>query len=104
MVLIGESAGTTISSYSPVSRASGVTLARVTGDLLVRMAPTMTSPPTRIASPFLPLLVTNWARPTVPPAPPMFSTCTPEASPSSAAPPAWRVRSGPSRRRGWPGR
>ena len=79
MLCSGESVGTTISSYSPVRRASGVTLARVTGDLLVRMAPTITSPPTRTASPFLPLLETNWARPMVPPAPPMFSTWTPEA-------------------------
>ena len=43
-VWIGEFAGTTITSYSPVSRAIGVTLSRVTGDLLVRMAPTMIRP------------------------------------------------------------
>ena len=42
MVLIGESAGTTSASYSPVSRAIGVTSASVTGEALVRMAPTMT--------------------------------------------------------------
>ena len=59
MFCSGDSVGTTISSYSPVSRASGATLARVTGDLLVRIAPTMTNPPTRIASPFLPRLETN---------------------------------------------
>ena len=83
MVLIGPSAGTTISSYSPVSRASGVTSSKVTGALLVRMAPTITSPPTRMASPFFFSLVTNWARPMVPPAPAMFLTWMPEARPPS---------------------
>ena len=91
MFLSGESAGTTTSSYSPVRRASGVTLARVTGDLLVRIAPSMTRPLTRMASPFLPRPETNCARPIVPPAPPMFSTLTPEAS-LSASSAAWMAR------------
>ena len=37
-----EDAGTTMTSYSPVRRAMGVTASRPTGALLVRMAPTMT--------------------------------------------------------------
>ena len=41
MVWIGDRAGTTITSYSPVSRAIGVTI-QVTGEALVRIAPTMT--------------------------------------------------------------
>jgi hypothetical protein len=41
-VLIGESVGTTIASYSAVSRAIGVVWSRPTGDLLVRIAPTIT--------------------------------------------------------------
>ena len=39
---VSDAAGTTITSYSPVRRAIGVTASSVTGDLLVRMAPTMT--------------------------------------------------------------
>ncbi len=40
--LIGELAGTTMASYSAVRRAIGVVCARVTGELLVRSAPTIT--------------------------------------------------------------
>ena len=76
-VRYGPSAGTTTSSYSPVSRASGVTSASVTGALLVKIAPSITSPPTRMASPRFFSLVTNWARPIVPPAPAMFLTWMP---------------------------
>src|SRR3546814_13672922 len=74
---------TTITSYSPVSRAIGVTWSRVTGDWLVRMAPTMTSPLTISALPSPFLRSTNWASPTVPPAPPTFSTWTEPATPDA---------------------
>src|SRR5262245_51312620 len=75
-VLIGELAGTTMTWVSSVSRAIGVTWSRLTGDLLVRMAPTMTKPLTMswLPSPLAPL--TNWAMPTVPPAPATLVTCT----------------------------
>ena len=43
---IFDDAGTTITSYSPVRRAIGVTCDSLTGDLLVTMAPTITMPPT----------------------------------------------------------
>ena len=66
--------GTTTTRGSPVSRAIGVTWLRSTGDLLVMIAPTMTIPP-MISASGLPLLeLTNWARPMVPPAPPLLST------------------------------
>ena len=42
MSWISDAVGTTIASYSPVRRAMGVTSARLTGELLVRTAPTMT--------------------------------------------------------------
>ena len=73
--MIGDFAGTTMASGSAVSRAIGVVWSRLTGDLLVRMAPTMTKPFTRswLGSP---LALTNCARPTVPPAPGTFVTCT----------------------------
>jgi hypothetical protein len=64
---MGESTGTTMASDSAVSRAMGVVWSRVTGDLLVRIAPSITNPLTM--SWFGSLLLTNWARPTVPPAP-----------------------------------
>ncbi len=76
---MGESGGTTMAVYSPVSRASGVTWSSVTADLLVTMAPSMIWPPTRIVGERF-LAVTNWARPTVPPAPGMFTTWMLEAS------------------------
>ena len=47
----GELAGTTITSYSPVRRAIGVTSCNVTGDRCVTMPPSMISPDTSIASP-----------------------------------------------------
>ena len=55
IVWIGESTGTTTISYSPTIRASGVTWSRVTGALLVMIAPCRVWPATRIVSP-LPLL------------------------------------------------
>ena len=66
--------GTTTTWYSPVRRAIGVTCDRLTGDLLVMMAPTITMPPiiSVLGSPLLEL--TNCARPMVPPAPPLLST------------------------------
>ncbi len=66
--------GTTMTSYSPVRRAIGVTCDRLTGDLLVMIAPTMTMPPiiSALGSPLLEL--TNCAMPIVPPAPPLLST------------------------------
>ena len=66
--------GTTTTSYSPVSRAMGVTCDRLTGDLLEMIAPTITMPPTinALGSPLFEL--TNCASPIVPPAPPLLST------------------------------
>jgi hypothetical protein len=65
-----------MASASAVRRAIGVTCSNVTGALLVRMAPIMTKPLTMrvLPSPLDP--VTNWAMPTVPPAPGTFVTCT----------------------------
>ena len=80
---IGESTGTTTISYSPTIRASGVTWSSETGDLLVMIAPCSVWPATRTASPLRFLVVTNWARPIVPPAPGTFYTWTLEASPAS---------------------
>jgi hypothetical protein len=40
--LMGEFAGTTRARYSAVRRAMGVVCSSVTGDLLVRIAPTIT--------------------------------------------------------------
>ena len=68
--------GTTTTWYSPVSRAIGVTCDRLTGDLLVMIAPTITMPPIIIALPSPLLELTNCARPIVPPAPPLLSTVT----------------------------
>ena len=42
MSLMSDAAGTTSASYSPVRRAIGVTWSSVTGEALVRIAPTMT--------------------------------------------------------------
>src|SRR5262245_39883197 len=72
--LIGELAGTTMTCVSSVSRAIGVTWLKLSGDLLSRMAPTMTKPLTISVLPS-PLLLTNCANPTVPPAPGMLITC-----------------------------
>ena len=77
----GEFAGTTMTRYSLVSRAIGVTWSRVTGALLVRIAPTMTKPLTISWLPSPLALFTNWAMPMVPPAPGMFVTCTLFAAP-----------------------
>ena len=46
-----DAAGTTTTWYSPVRRAIGVTCDRLTGDLLVMIAPTITMPPIIIALP-----------------------------------------------------
>ena len=75
-VLIGEFAGTTMTCVSSVRRAIGVTWSSETGDLFIRIAPTMTKPLTIswLPSPLAPL--TNCARPTVPPAPGTLITCT----------------------------
>ena len=59
---------------SSVSRAIGVTWSSVTGDLFSRIAPTITKPLTISVLPS-PLLLTNCARPTVPPAPGTLITC-----------------------------
>ena len=61
-------------TLSHLSRAIGVVSASDTGDLLVKIAPTMTSPLTRRASPFPFSVATNWASPIVPPAPGMLAT------------------------------
>ena len=97
-VLIGELAGTTMASSSAVSRAIGVTWSRVTGDLLVRIAPTMTKPLTMSWLPSPLALLTNWAMPMVPPAPGTLVTCTLLAMPDCVRPAASSARSGPSRR------
>ena len=86
-VLIGESTGTTTISYSPTRRATGVTWSRVTGALLVMIAPCRVWPASRTVSPLPFLVVTNWARPIVPPAPGTFWTWTLEASPASCSRP-----------------
>ena len=70
----GEAAGTTITSYSPVSRAIGVTSCSVTGDACVTMPPSMISPDTITTSPLPRSAPMNRARPIVPAAPGMFST------------------------------
>src|SRR3546814_13761869 len=72
-VLISEAAGTTMTSYSPVSRAIGVVCSSDTGDLLVRTAPTTTRPLTISLSPW-PADPANCARHLFPPAP---DTCVP---------------------------
>ena len=103
-VLKGELGATAIALYSMVSRASGVTCSRVTGDLLVRMPPTMITPMTIMALSLPFIVLTNSARPIVPPAPPLFVTWAPALwmpSASSAARTAGRSR--PSRRPGWRG-
>ena len=71
-----DAAGTTTTWYSPVRRAIGVTCDRLTGDLLVISAPTITMPPIIIVLPSPLLEVMNCARPMVPPAPPLLSTVT----------------------------
>ena len=82
---MSELAGTTITSYSPVSRAIGVTCSSVTGDWLVRIAPSMTRPPIISALPWPSLPETNWARPIVPPAPGMLTTWMPLARSASCS-------------------
>ncbi len=81
--MIGESAATTSGWYSPVSRAIGATWSSVTGDLLIAIAPIMPRPITSRLGLREPL-VTNCARPMVPPAPGTFWTCTPDASLSAS--------------------
>ena len=76
-VLKGELGATAIALYSIVSRARGVTSARVTGVLLVRMPPTMITPMTIMALSLPFMVLTNSARPIVPPAPPLFVTWAP---------------------------
>ena len=63
-------------TYSLVSRAIGVTIARSTGDLFSMMPPTITMPPiiNAFGSPLA--LLTNCASPIVPAAPPLLSNCT----------------------------
>ena len=51
IVLCGEPAGTTITSYSSVSRASGVASDIFTGELAAISAPTITMPATMTVSP-----------------------------------------------------
>jgi len=71
--LMGELAGTTMTSYSEVSRAIGVTWSRVTADLFWIVPPTITMPPIMSAcgSPFE--VLTNCASPMAPAAPPLLS-------------------------------
>ena len=63
-----------MTSYSPVSLASGVTSRRVTGDWYVTMPPSMIRPETRTASPLPRSAPIKRAKPIVPAAPGMFST------------------------------
>ncbi len=63
-----------MTSYSPVSRAIGVTSPSVTGDWWVTMPPSMMSPDTITASPLPRSAPMNRASPIVPAAPGMFST------------------------------
>ena len=81
IVLCGEFAGTTITSWSAVRRAIGVTASSVTGDLLVSTAPTMVMPITISWLPSPLAWLTNCARPTVPPAPGTLTTWTLLAAP-----------------------
>ena len=76
IVLCGDVAGTTMTTYSLVSRAMGVTIDRSTGDLLSKIPPTITMPPiiNALGSPLA--LLTNCASPIVPAAPPLLSNCT----------------------------
>ena len=67
-----ESAGTTTTSGSSVSRAIGVVSSIRTAEALVSTAPTMTRPIT--ISVFGSFSLASWARPTVPPAPPTLVT------------------------------
>ena len=84
IVLMSELAGTVRMPYSRTSSASGSALSSVTGALFEMIAPTMLKAVTRMLGlRFLP--ETNWAKPTVPPAPGMFTTCTPEARPSCSS-------------------
>ena len=85
IVLYGEFAGTTTTSYSLVSRASGVTMLRSTGDLLRTMPPTITIPPINIAfgSPLAEL--TNWASPNVTPATAAGGRWPPPTEPTQAS-------------------
>ena len=73
MVRSGESLRTTTTSVSWVSRAIGVTSARVAGELLVNTLPT-TPRPMDITSRSSPLSFTVRPSPTVPPAPGRLNT------------------------------
>ena len=72
MVSYGDDAGTTSTSASSVSFAIGVMSSMRTSEAFVSTAPTITRPITMsVAGSFS---FASDARPTVPPAPPMFST------------------------------
>ena len=75
MLWMSESAGTTKMSCSPTSRATGVVCSSDTGEPVVRMPPTRAKPTTSPAWPRC-RPVMNCARPTVPPPPATFATCT----------------------------
>ncbi len=75
-VRCGESAGTTMTSCSPVSRAIGVTSASDTIDEVATIPLTITSPVTSSASSRPRSALAKRARPIVPAAPGTFSTCT----------------------------
>ena len=70
----GDAAGTTSTSYSPSSRAIGVTSRSVSAERCVTIAPSMISPDIIATSPVPRSAVTKRARPIVPAAPGMFST------------------------------
>ncbi|MNT35731.1 hypothetical protein D3C72_1717690 [compost metagenome] len=61
---------------SPIRREIGVTMPKLTGDLLVSSAPTVTAPATSSACGLPFSLLTNCAMPMAPPAPALFSTTT----------------------------
>jgi hypothetical protein len=83
--LYGESAGTTSTSSSAVSRAIGVVSSSRAVDAFVSTAPTMTRPV--IIRYDVDFSFASFCRPTVPPAPPTLLTCTDPASfaPDTAA-------------------
>ena len=78
-VSYGESAGTTITSDSPVRRAIGVTSSSVTAWLLVSIAPSMTRP--IVISRLSSVSRSSWPSPITPPAPSTLKTCTLRTSP-----------------------
>ena len=74
-----------MTSYSPVSRATGVTSASVIGDACITTPPSMISPETISASPRPRSAPMNRANPIVPAAPVTFSTATVRTSPSACS-------------------